>query len=612
VERKQAVGMKKLVKGHAQTVGMLLLILVTASCSQKVSTASSADKQKVISVSPKDTVARPSLVTNAPVMIDTLLYPFRFETPAAWTNYNRLYNIFSKTKMFYERNNLSTKWLGSRSPNGFYFNLIDILKHAELYGLNASDYNTDEIEQRVTSLYKKLPLSREVISADIALTKMYFLFTSHLSSGRISNPAYGRNVWIRYPLPLNDNDVLMLAEASAPDDLLTKVEALQPTSVQYSRLRKALITYKELDEFPASLLPGGTSAVKIKPGEKHSIIPLVRRKLLITDLSPYELPADTVTGLADSMQYDPCLIEGVKQFQARHGLTADGIIGERTLKFLDQSFKSKAAVIAVNMERLRWMPAMENDDHYIEINIPEYMLRIYDKQKEEMSMRVIVGSTDKPTPVFTELLEHLIFSPTWTVPTSIIREEIIPRLQQNPAYYSGKNYQFYKNNLEIDPAVENWNEDANPYAYRIVQLPGADNSLGRVKFVMPNSMNVYLHDTPNHRLFSKDYRALSHGCIRLSDPTEFAAFLLRDQRGWEATKIDKAMNSDSPTVVHLKTMYKVYTSYRTAWVDDTGVVNFREDIYGYDRYQLQLINPQPKEKRLADRSTITTPPVESL
>jgi L,D-transpeptidase YcbB len=264
----------------------------------------------------------------------------------------------------------------------------------------------------------------------------------------------------------------------------------------------------------------------------------------------------------------------------------------------------------VNMERLRWMPRME-DDHYIEVNIPEYMLRAYDNKKEGMSMRVIVGAVDKPTPVFTELLEHLIFSPTWTVPTSIIKEEIIPRLQRDSAYYSGKNYQFYRNNAEIDPSTENWKTEVNPHAYRIVQMPGADNSLGKVKFVMPNSMNVYLHDTPNHRLFSKDYRALSHGCIRLSDPSAFAAYLLKDQRGWETTRINEAMNSGSPTVVHFKTLYKVYTSYRTAWVDDYGAVNFREDIYGLDQYQIKQIAPM-KDKGYADRSAVKTQPVESL
>jgi L,D-transpeptidase YcbB len=609
---KFVVGMKKLVKAHVTSIGMLGLLLMVSACSQKVSPVASADKPITTPVPASDSIIKPVLVRNTEVVIDTLLYPFRFQAPSQWSNHTRDYSIHQKTKRFYERTDLKTRWLGTRCPNSFYFNFIDILKHANLYGLNVSDYAIEEIEQQVATVYSTgAPLSREITTLDIALTRLYFLFTTHLSTGRINNPAFGKNVWIRYPVTESDKDVMMLVETSSADDLALKLEELQPNNVQYSRLRKALNAYRDLAQASAPVLSGTAVPAKIKPGEKHPVIALIRKKLLLTDLAPYVLPIDTLTGQADSTRYDEYLVEGVKKFQSRHGLTADGIVGERTLRFLDQSLKSKADVIAVNLERLRWMPKME-DDHYIEVNIPEYMLRIYNRQKLDMTMKVIVGAINKPTPVFSELLEHLIFSPTWTVPTSIIKEEIIPRLQQNPAYYSGKNYQFFRNNLEIDPSAENWNEEVNPYAYRIVQMPGDDNSLGRVKFVMPNAMNVYLHDTPNHRLFSKDYRALSHGCIRLSDPAAFAAYLLRDQRGWETSRINKAMNEATPTVVHLKTLYKVYTSYRTAWVDDDGVVNFREDIYGYDQYQIQLISPQKQEKRYADRSEVNTPPVESL
>jgi murein L,D-transpeptidase YcbB/YkuD len=602
--------MKVLVKEHAILLGMLVLISVAAQA-QDAAVVASADKLKINSRSQNDSIAKPPMVRNASVAIDTLLYPFRFQSSGDWTD-SRQFDVFNKTKRFYEQRGLTTRWLGVRCPNAWYFNLVDVLKHADVYGLNASDYKVSEIEERVASLYQKTPLlSREIVALDVELTKTLFNFTSHLSKGRITNPSYGRNVWIRYPIPLNDEDVILLAEDKSPDDLVSMIEDLQPKDVQYARLKNALARYRELEEASSSMLSVTTTSVKIKPQEKHALIPVIRQKLFLTDLVPYPLPADSVTGKSDSSFYDAFLVEGVKKFQARHGLTADGIIGERTLKFLDQSMKAKAAVITVNMERLRWMPRME-DDHYIEVNIPEYMLRAYDNKKEGMSMRVIVGSADKPTPVFTELLEHLIFSPTWTVPTSIIKEEIIPRLQRDSAYYSGKNYQFYRNNAEIDPSTENWKTEVNPYAYRIVQMPGSDNSLGKVKFVMPNSMNVYLHDTPNHRLFSKDYRALSHGCIRLSDPSAFAAYLLKDQRGWETNRINEAMNSGSPTVVHFKTLYKVYTSYRTAWVDDNGEVNFREDIYGYDQYQIRQITPPSKDKGYAEHSTVKNQPAENL
>jgi murein L,D-transpeptidase YcbB/YkuD len=221
-------------------------------------------------------------------------------------------------------------------------------------------------------------------------------------------------------------------------------------------------------------------------------------------------------------------------------------------------------------------------------------------------MRVIVGAVDKPTPIFSDALEHIVFSPTWTVPTSIIREEIIPRLKSNAAYYSNKNYAFYKDEVVIDPTLETWDDTSNPYKYRVVQQPGPDNSLGLVKFVMPNNMSVYLHDTPNHRLFSRDYRALSHGCVRLHEPARFAAYLLRDQKGWDVERIDKAMHGTQPATIHLKKKYDVHIEYFTAWVDDDDTVNFREDIYGHDKRQLQLLFPKEKTGDVAVIATGVT------
>jgi len=161
------------------------------------------------------------------------------------------------------------------------------------------------------------------------------------------------------------------------------------------------------------------------------------------------------------------------------------------------------------------------------------------------------------------------------------------RLQKDSTYYTGKNYTFYKNGREFNPASESWNSKGiNSYNYSVVQKPGNDNSLGLVKFIMPNKMSIYLHDTPNHRLFSKTNRALSHGCVRLDDPDKLAEYLLKDKKGWGMDTIDKAMNSHDTRTVYLTIPLPVHIEYRTAWVDDNGLVNFREDIYGYDKKQL--------------------------
>ena len=246
-------------------------------------------------------------------------------------------------------------------------------------------------------------------------------------------------------------------------------------------------------------------------------------------------------------------------------------------------------MIALNIERMRWKP--ENyGDHYIAVNIPEYILRIYENQKQTLEMKVVVGATNTPSPVFHASLEYIVLSPTWTVPPSIMKTEIFPRLKKDPTYYAERDFTFYKNGAEIDPSTERWDSAYNANQYRVVQKPGRDNALGMAKFIMPNAMNVYLHDTPDHSSFSKNYRALSHGCIRLDDPARLAEYLVQDQKEWNLKTIQKVMRSNNPTKLPLNKYYQVYLEYNTVWVDDNGQINFREDIYGHDKRQLQQLS----------------------
>jgi murein L,D-transpeptidase YcbB/YkuD len=270
-------------------------------------------------------------------------------------------------------------------------------------------------------------------------------------------------------------------------------------------------------------------------------------------------------------------------------LEQDGIIGGKTLVHLNQSLKDKADLIALNMERMRWAPAYD-ESKYIHVNIPEYKLRIYKNGTQTLEMKVIVGAVSSATPVFTDTLEHVVLSPTWTVPPSIVKEEFLPRLRKNKTYYANrKEFTFYKNGAEIDPSTEDWENVTNINQYRIVQKPGSSNALGLAKFIMPNDMNIYLHDTPDHKPFSNQYRALSHGCIRLDDPAKLAAYLLQEESEWDLANIKKAMKSGKSTKIQLTKKYEVHLEYNTVWVDDKGKLNFGEDIYGHDKRQLQQL-----------------------
>ena len=568
-------------------IAFLISTLIFVSCSRKLSNHKEIAAYHVDSLA----LAPMPVQVSRPVTIDTVAYAFKNRSAFVNSVYFAT-RVTDKLTQFYRGKAYQSQWLFDHAPAAHYYSVITVLKNADAYGLIPDDYDVRSIEERLNTLYKNATGSgREIAELDMHITEMYFLFTTHLTEGKIRTIGKGRNIWKRAGKETTMLDVAMLLTAETPEQFETGLQKLQPANEQYSRLQKALAHYRSLENSAPNDLPILLSGKKLVPMERNSAVPVIRKKLSLTDLKVYSMPFDSATGRIDSLLYDPMLADAVRIFQLRHGLEADAIIGDKTLKFLNQSFGEMADVIALNMERMRWV-SQDYGDNYILVNIPEYKLRVYQKQKQELEMKVIVGSAQTATPIFSDVLAHIVFSPTWTVPMSIIKGEIIPHLKANPEYYTNKNYTFYRNEMQIDPVMENWDSAAlNPYKYRVIQNPGPDNSLGLVKFVMPNNMSVYLHDTPNHRLFSKDYRALSHGCVRLADPGRFAEYLLRDQTGWNGERISKAMNNSTPYTIPLKKEYRVHLEYRTAWVDDDGVINFREDIYGHDRKQLTQLLP---------------------
>jgi murein L,D-transpeptidase YcbB/YkuD len=505
--------------------------------------------------------------------------------------------ITDEVNEFYKSNTYQTKWLTENMPAYLFNTLRSALNNASSYGLQSSDYPINQIEEKISIVYSDTTISQEAISAlDIEISEMFFLFAQHLHEGKIKTLGNAKAIWIREEKEIDEDYVTLLLNTNTTEELGAAINELQPSNKQYSQLQKVLTQYRAIEKAskPITLI---VTKEKIKPESKHLIIPAVRRRLLLTDLSESVYLNDTT--FTDSLLYDQPMALAVKRFQATHGLEADGIIGDKTVKFLNQSIKEKADIIALNMERMKW--SNENyGNNYVIVNIPEYKLRLYQTNKPTYEMNVIVGAIDKPTPVFKDALEYIVFSPTWTVPNSILKEEIIPHLKKDSLYYAEKNYSFYKNEVSIDPSTESWSsEDINPYQYKVVQQPGKDNALGLIKFIMPNHMNVYLHDTPNHSLFSKKYRALSHGCIRLSEPAKFAEHLLSYQKGWNKEAITKAMNANTPNTLLLKNHCAVQLEYRTAWVDENGEINFREDIYGHDKTQLEQLRKVQKAAAMA-------------
>ncbi|MBI0471718.1 L,D-transpeptidase [Pectobacterium parmentieri] len=296
-----------------------------------------------------------------------------------------------------------------------------------------------------------------------------------------------------------------------------------------------------------------------------------------------QTPVDNGVANADD-RYSGELVEAVKRFQHWQGLEGDGVIGKRTRDWLNVSPQMRATLLALNIQRLRLVP--DNVHTGIMVNIPNYSLIYYQDGAERLSSRVIVGQPKRKTPLMSSSLYNVVVNPPWNVPTTLTRQDIIPKVVRDPGYLQRHGYTVlsgWSQDAEaIDPSMIEWQGvSAERFPYRLRQAPGANNSLGRYKFNMPNSEAIYLHDTPNHNLFQRDIRALSSGCVRVNKASELASMLLQDA-GWNNSRISSTLDQGNTTFVSMKHRIPVNLYYLTAWVAEDGRPQFRTDIYNYD------------------------------
>jgi L,D-transpeptidase YcbB len=289
--------------------------------------------------------------------------------------------------------------------------------------------------------------------------------------------------------------------------------------------------------------------------------------------------------------------DGVRSFQQRHGLTADGVVGKATLAQLEVPPAARVRQLELMLERLRWTPLMQGP-RMVVINIPEFVLRAYEVRDGRIvvreTMKIIVGKAlDTRTPLFVEQMRLVEFQPFWNVPPSIARGEVVPRLRRDPGYWERERFEFVVGGrVETALSTARLDEVAAGRA-RIRQRPGPKNALGDIKFVFPNNDNIYLHHTPSVRLFERDRRDFSHGCIRVERPVALAAFVMQGMPGWTEDRIRQAMTVDDPATVRLADPLPVLIAYGTAMVKE-GRVHFHDDIYGHDRrLDAALRQPRP-------------------
>jgi murein L,D-transpeptidase YcbB/YkuD len=469
--------------------------------------------------------------------------------PAFLKRYPLLHQFGDDVQSFYRKRRFAYAWYEDGKLIEQGGNLTNRVLNLQDEGLNAAA----PYKERLDSLYYNSDkvANKPNTELELMLTAQYFMFSKLAWQGM--DDSVSKSTSWNLPRKKMSYEKYLDSLLKTPGLPLAKDE---PVYRQYGLLKVYLKKYRELDQSD-QWLPIPPQNGSFKPGDSSETIKLV--KIRLYKLGDYH--GDTTTQV-----FDHGVITAVKQFQNRHGLAATGIPGRATYSELNVPLKERIRQIVVNMERSRWLPVSLSGD-YLAVNIPEFKLHVYHADSLLWSCDVVVGKTMHETAVFYGEVKYIVFSPYWNVPPSIVSKEVIPGIRRDPGYLS-------KQNMEITGHL-----DGLPV---IRQKPGPLNSLGLVKFLFPNSYNIYLHDTPSKSLFDESSRGFSHGCIRIKEPVKLANFLLKDRSEWGAAHMDSAMHSGKEQYVTLKNKVPVFIAYFTAFIDRNNQINFRKDIYNRD------------------------------
>ncbi len=433
---------------------------------------------------------------------------------------------------------------------------------------------------------------------DMVVTAMVLRYAWHLTTGRTDQALlhYGHPP----ARPSLDHLAVGLAEALDRGRLEEFLNGLGPRHAGYRALQESLPRYHQIER------NGGWPAIEAGPTLQTGdcgprVVQLKARLALSGDLSP----------LVDTA--DPCfnteLAIALVWFQRRHGLYADGVAGARTLAALNVPVGVRIRQIQLSLERWRWMPA-DMGSRYLLVNIPAFQMQVVEAGRVVKTMRTIVGRKRRPTPMLASKITYLELNPYWHVPHRIARKDLLPKIKADPDFLARQDFRVFDGwapgARELDPTAIDWTAvSATHFPYRLRQEPAGRNALGRVKFMFPNEMSVYLHDTPTKGLFRKSSRSYSSGCVRVEEPLSLVSLLL-ERQDWDAERLAQAVASDLRQVVVLDDPVPIYLVYLTAWVDADGRNHFRKDIYGHDR-TLTVALAQSGAARRACRPFLSSP-----
>lgn len=511
--------------------------------------------------------------------------------PAAWT--------------LYSKRNWDSAWVHGHKATEQATELMELFAASGSKGLNPTDYDASLWPTR---LHQLATANDEQLAAfDMALTICTMRYISDLHIGRV-NPqhfTFGVDVEARR----YDLSSFLAGQVLAAANVQVALNGIEPDSDNYRATESALVHYQELtrraEDTP--LLPMPTQP--LSPGAHYAGVSALGERLALLgdmDLPPLpdtaELPAPSPV---TNPVYTQALAEGVKNFQLRHDLPASGLLTPQTVAALNVPLTTRVHQLEDTLERLRWL-APEYQNAPVFVNIPEYLLRVYgDDHKPAFQMRVVVGQAkedEHKTPVLSQEMRYVVLRPYWNVTPTILKEELIPHVEANKDYLASKNFEVVNH---AGKPVEGWTaESLAKNLYMVREKPGPENSLGLIKFMFPNKLNIYLHSTPAVGLFSRSRRDFSHGCVRIQNPEALADWVLRDQPHWSPDAIHDAMETgEDNKTVGLKHPIPVLIFYATARVDEAGKVHFFNDLYGYDKDMESILaggapyplKPEPKK-----------------
>ena len=468
---------------------------------------------------------------------------------------------------FYKRRNYQFAWL---SEDGFNEVAINFYSQYEAYLTDFKDSSAFNLKlktlanQLLDDSETFLKSNTDVVLLELLFTQLYFEYAPKVNSGKFKNPQN-----LHWYIPQKHQNYQLLL-----DSLVASVQnkdILEPENSYYVALKVQLKIYRQIEIKGAWPTINSFPPKGFKVFDLDSCIKNTKKSLYI--LGDFK-------SIDTSFVFTQELSLAITKFQGRMGLAEDGKLGAATVNAINIPLKMRILQIMLNLERLRWLPA-KIEPNFVLINIPAFSIYVFENQKLAWSSKVIVGEAMHQTNIFKGAINNVVLNPYWVVPVSIIKNEMVQKAQIDPQYFKRNHLEILAGDKIISPSKINWVHYKKNYTIR--QKPGNDNALGRYKFMTYNSFSIYLHDTPVKELFANNQRAFSHGCIRLAEPQKLALYLLRNNKYWNEARIQKMINTNKETYIPLNYSLPVYIVYFTAWVNNEGQLNFRNDIYGRDK-----------------------------